>query len=338
MRKHEAPESAAAGAVNPAGVETRAGVESRAGEGDGATRTRPILTSESVLSSGHWRTSDPPGARGAPSLEWAPRTGIREWLRRGIAAPAMAGLLVFAVAVAIAIGITLARGQGVDAAAAADPASAAGSSVEPGADADAAGETAATGAGATGGGASAAADQSGAGSGDTGAPGSTVQVHVVGEVRAPGVVELEAGARVADAIEAAGGATEAAVLDAVNLARTATDGEQVVVPDAALAETWRADPSLAANGEHAKNRSGAASAGGAGDGGAGAGAGAGGKVALNAATVDELDTLPRIGPALAQRIIDWRDANGGFTSVDQLLDVPGIGAKTLDGLRELVTP
>lgn len=138
-------------------------------------------------------------------------------------------------------------------------------------------------------------------------------VHVVGEVRSPGVVELDGGARVRDAIEAAGGATEQAVLAGVNLARPLVDGEQIVVPNA--------DTAAAA----------VAAAPGAGV------AGSPGPVSLNAADAAALETLPGVGPALAQRILAWRTANGAFSSVEQLLEVSGIGQKTFEGLRESVT-
>ncbi|GAA1784832.1 ComEA family DNA-binding protein [Agromyces lapidis] len=147
---------------------------------------------------------------------------------------------------------------------------------------------------------------------ETGASPSVVLVHVLGAVAEPGLVELGEGARVVDAIAAAGGLTVEADPAGVNLARTVADGEQLVVPVVGAA------PPPAA--------------------GAGAGAPADGKVHLNTADVGELDTLPRIGPALAQRIIDWREANGPFTSTEQLLDVAGIGDAVYSGLAELVAP
>ncbi len=175
---------------------------------------------------------------------------------------------------------------------------------------------------------SAAADASaGAGSGsgtDAGAgsaataPEQTLFVHVVGEVHDPGVYELAAGVRVSDAIDAAGGATEAAVLSAVNLARPLTDGEQLVVPDATVAASG-ASGTGAVNG--ADNVAGTVP----------------GLVNLNTADLASLETLPGVGPALARRIIDWRGANGRFSSAEQLLDVSGIGQKTFEQLRAKVT-
>ncbi|QAY74150.1 ComEA family DNA-binding protein [Agromyces protaetiae] len=142
-----------------------------------------------------------------------------------------------------------------------------------------------------------------------------VLVHVLGAVAEPGLVELGEGARVVDAVAAAGGFSADADPAGVNLARPVADGEQLVVP-----RVGELPPPQAA---------GAAGRGG------GAGA-ADGLVHLNTADVAALDTLPRIGPALAQRILDWREANGGFTSVDQLREVAGIGDATFAGLVDLV--
>jgi competence protein ComEA len=145
---------------------------------------------------------------------------------------------------------------------------------------------------------------------------ATVLVHVAGEVQQPGVYELAAGDRVIDAIEAAGGVTESADADALNYARPLVDGEQVYVP-----KPGEAPPAAE----------------GAGVSGGGSAGGQGGLVNLNTATSAELETLPRIGPAMAQRIIDYRDQHGGFTSVDELLEVAGIGEATYAGLKDLVT-
>lgn len=157
-----------------------------------------------------------------------------------------------------------------------------------------------------------------------------VLVHVVGEVKQPGVVEIAADSRVVDAIEAAGGASDLAVLSAINLARTVSDGEQLVVPDAAEALE------IAAGGAGGAGATGAASAAHTGAGSAG-NSGQAGVVNLNTASIDQLVQLPKVGPAIAQRIVDWREANGGFGSVDQLLEVNGIGAKTLNGFRDQVS-
>lgn len=136
---------------------------------------------------------------------------------------------------------------------------------------------------------------------------AALYVHVSGAVGRPGLYRLDGGARVVDAVAAAGGFTEAADRTVLNLARPLVDGEQVHVPEAGEASTPGAPVS------------------------------ADGRVNLNTADVAALDTLPRVGPAIAERIIAWREENGRFTSVDDLLSVPGIGEKMLAGLRDLVT-
>jgi len=145
------------------------------------------------------------------------------------------------------------------------------------------------------------------------ATGAGVYVHVAGAVRAAGLYRLEVGDRVADAIARAGGFADDAARDGVNLARTVTDGEQIVVPVAG------STPDVAAS---ARTTTG--------------GAAASGPLDLNTATREQLDALPRIGPALADRILAWREQNGRFTSVDDLGSVPGIGDKMLATLRDLV--
>ncbi|MFN8083487.1 MAG: helix-hairpin-helix domain-containing protein [Dermatophilaceae bacterium] len=169
----------------------------------------------------------------------------------------------------------------------------------------------ASGGAASGGGASGGVG-AGAGSGPDGATAQIV-VHIVGQVAHPGLVTLPAGARVADAIRAAGGALETADLGGVNLARILVDAEQVVVPKP---------------GEWVPSSSGGAPTGG--------GSGSGGLVNLNAATLSDLDGLPGIGPVLAQRILDWRTEHQRFSSVDELGEVPGIGPKLLAQLRSKV--
>ncbi len=173
---------------------------------------------------------------------------------------------------------------------------------------------------------------SGAGSVSS-APGSGVgpqagqsRVYVVGQVRKPGVVSLGSDARVQDAIEAAGGATARADLARINLARKVVDGERILVPKPG--QKIEEDPAA----------DGSAAGGGAG-GGAGSGtvAGApGSPVDLNTATVAELDALPGVGPVLAGRIVEWRQANGRFTTVDDLNEVSGIGDATMEKLRPMV--
>jgi competence protein ComEA len=139
-------------------------------------------------------------------------------------------------------------------------------------------------------------------------------VHVVGAVRRAGLYRLPHGARIADAVRRAGGATRRADLSLVNLAAPVSDGSQVVVP--------RRAPAVA----------------GAVAGGGGEGAASGGPVHLNTATPEQLDALPGVGPVTAEKIIDYRAEHGAFSSVDDLDAIPGIGPARLEQLRELVAP
>ncbi|GAA2024345.1 hypothetical protein GCM10009740_12340 [Terrabacter terrae] len=157
-------------------------------------------------------------------------------------------------------------------------------------------------------------------------PGGSVVVHVVGQVNRPGLVQLRQGARVADAITAAGGTRRGADVSVLNLARLVQDGEQIRVPKPG--ERLVAAPGSGTSG-------GAASAGAGGA--SGGSAVAGPPVSLNAADVAALDTLPGVGPVLAQRIVDWRTEHGRFTSVDELGEVSGIGDKLMAQLRPKVT-
>jgi competence protein ComEA len=158
-------------------------------------------------------------------------------------------------------------------------------------------------------------------------PDGPVVVSVVGLVHKPGLVTLEPGARIADALTAAGGTVDGADLIGLNMARRVNDGEQIIVGIAA------APGEPAAMGSSSTGDSGTVPPTNAQTGSPSA---PGGLVDLNAATVDELDTLPGIGPVTAAAIIAWRDANGRFTSVDQLGDVDGIGPARLEKLRHLV--
>jgi competence protein ComEA len=156
-----------------------------------------------------------------------------------------------------------------------------------------------------------------------------VWVHVTGAVRRPGLYRLAADSRAGEALDAAGGFARRADLSAINLAATVRDGQQIVVP----ARGERAAAAAAAPGAPVPGAS--APAPGAAP---GAGAPAGAKVSLGTATVEQLDALDGIGPTLAQRIIQWRDAHGGFKSVDQLREVEGIGEKRFEALRAAVQP
>ncbi|WP_182354037.1 helix-hairpin-helix domain-containing protein [Flaviflexus huanghaiensis] len=143
---------------------------------------------------------------------------------------------------------------------------------------------------------------------------STVTVYVSGMVNNPGIVELPQGSRVALAVEQAGGMSAEADWNALNLARVLVDGEHVVVPapgeevPAAIeqAPEQAAEPSS-------------------------------GLVNINSAGPAELETLPGVGPAIAQKIIDWRETNGPFSTVEELMEVSGIGPATLANLRDHVT-
>lgn len=139
--------------------------------------------------------------------------------------------------------------------------------------------------------------------------GSTGQlyVHVLGAVAHPGLYVLDLDSRLVDAVAAAGGTTDDADLTAINLARVLSDGEQIVVPTITAAADSPQAPAPTDD-----------------------------RIDLNAADQAALETLPRIGPALAEQIIVWRDENGPFQSVDDLLAVPGIGEKLLAGIREAV--
>jgi competence protein ComEA len=149
-----------------------------------------------------------------------------------------------------------------------------------------------------------------------------VTVHVVGAVRSPGVYQLRKGSRAVDAVQAAGGLLGNAAPGALNLARVVEDGEQVVVPTTDQA---------AAGGD------GTGGAAGGSAGAAGGAPGAGVKVNLNTATAAQLDALPGVGPSTAAKIVADREKNGPFRSADDLMRVPGIGAKKFDSLKDLVT-
>jgi competence protein ComEA len=131
-------------------------------------------------------------------------------------------------------------------------------------------------------------------------------VHVTGLVNEPGIVTLPAGSRVVDAVEAAGGANDDADLSVLNLARQVGDGEQIVVSD---------DPPPAVPPAEQQPTA----------------------INLNTATIEQLETLPGVGPAIGGRIVEWRETHGYFTTVDELLEVSGIGERTFADIEPLVT-
>jgi competence protein ComEA len=149
-------------------------------------------------------------------------------------------------------------------------------------------------------------------------PAAASIVHVAGAVRRPGVYRLPAGARVQEAVRRAGGTRTGADVNAINLAAKVVDGQQVVVPS--------------------RRAGGGPVAAAAPDPASGGGAASGPPISLSSATAEQLDTLDGVGPATARKIIQWRTAHGGFRSVQDLGQVPGIGPKKLAALRDRVQP
>lgn len=138
-------------------------------------------------------------------------------------------------------------------------------------------------------------------------PQTTLTIHVAGKVRRPGLIHTKSGNRVADALEAAGGALPGTDLTTLNLARPLTDGEQILVG------APNPQPSSSANPRQTPTTT--------------------GPIDLNTATIDQLDDLPGVGPVLAQRILDYRTEHGRFTTIDQLQEVSGVGTKKYEDLK-----
>ncbi|MFF3578447.1 helix-hairpin-helix domain-containing protein [Streptomyces mirabilis] len=155
-----------------------------------------------------------------------------------------------------------------------------------------------------------------------GSTGPAIVVDVSGKVRSPGLQRLPAGSRVEDALRAAGGVRPGANTEGLNRARLLVDGEQVLVgvPVAVTGPVMGGGSSAT------------------GTGGSASGTAPSAPVSLNTATVDQLDTLPGVGPVLAQHIIDYRTQHGGFRSVDELREVNGIGDRRFSDLQKLVRP
>lgn len=145
---------------------------------------------------------------------------------------------------------------------------------------------------------------------------SSIKVHVAGAVVNPGLYELEGGARIADALQRAGGPVPEADLSQINLAAKLADGQQVAVPIKGAASASAAP--------------GAASSGPAVSGGPGQ------PLNLNTATADQLEKLDGVGPKTAQKIVEYRESKGGFQSVDELMEVPGIGPAKFDQIKSQV--
>jgi competence protein ComEA len=145
--------------------------------------------------------------------------------------------------------------------------------------------------------------------------GTDVVVDVAGAVNDPGVYRLPAGSRVNDAVQRAGGATARAEVDSINLAARLTDGQQVVVPEKVKGSTAVAATATSATGTDTST-----------------------PISVGTATVEDLDTIEGIGPVTAQKIVDFRDQQGGISSVDQLDEIDGIGPATMEALRSRLQP
>ncbi|MFN8382417.1 MAG: ComEA family DNA-binding protein [Anaerolineales bacterium] len=147
-----------------------------------------------------------------------------------------------------------------------------------------------------------------------------VAVHVIGAVPRPGLYEFAEGARVQDAIDAAGGLLASANMDAINLAALLVDGEQLNIPYKDGAAPTEPPNALELPGATETTNSENTDL-----------------ININTASLEELDSLPGIGPTTAQRIIDYRTENGPFTTIDEIMDVSGIGPATFDEIKNLIT-
>ncbi len=154
------------------------------------------------------------------------------------------------------------------------------------------------------------------------APSATLCVHVAGEVEKPGMYELPQGARVSDAVSAAGGITESADQLSVNLARPVSDGEQIIVQSKVEADAQTPSMGPAQGGSTASAPQPSSSQ---------------GKVNINTASASELTSLDGVGDATAAKIIAYRQANGSFSSIEEMKKVSGIGDKKFEAIKDSIT-
>ncbi|MBM4427651.1 MAG: ComEA family DNA-binding protein [Chloroflexi bacterium] len=155
---------------------------------------------------------------------------------------------------------------------------------------------------------------------------SPIAVHVIGAVPRPGLYEFAEGARVQDAIDAAGGMLSTANTDAINLAALLTDGQQLTIPYQSGNEPVEDATTLELPGAVVEETESAAGTNPSGD-----------LININTASLDELNALPGIGPTIAQRIIDYREQNGAFSTIEEIMDVSGVGPTTFDNIKDLIT-
>ena len=157
-----------------------------------------------------------------------------------------------------------------------------------------------------------------------------IAVHVIGAVPRPGLYEFSDGARIQDAIDAAGGLLASANVDAVNLAALLTDGQKLEIPykDGEVPSAQvEDDTSLNLPGSESTERTTTVDTG---------GETSADLLNINTATLEELDSLPGIGPTIAQRIIDYRTKNGAFSTIEEIMDVSGVGPATFDEIKDLI--